>query len=195
MRIDYCVFIWLICSSWAAARRFSPDIDMCLFECQYGTHTFRHRHHQRTCTRPTRCVRLILASWWLTQAAESFPIKAKCQCLCFITAIVIVVVGFISYDFLINLRRRSAHRVEQRPIYRGFALAAAGLGSSPGLGPFAACMSPSLSPCFWHFFSCSTNTIHTKAKKIFKEKKKSYAYTFKPNQQLNHFSKSVLNGR
>ena len=33
-------------------------------------------------------------------------------------------------------------------MYSGFVLAAADLGSTPGLGPFTACHSPSLSPCF-----------------------------------------------
>ena len=52
---------------------------------------------------------------------------------------------------------RLAQLVEQRPMYRGCVLTAVAQGSSPGLGPFAACH-PSLSlPVSCHIFSCSVN--------------------------------------
>ena len=53
--------------------------------------------------------------------------------------------------------RGLAQLVEQRPVCRGFVLTAADPGSTPGLGPFAACHSLVSRPVSCHLFSLTTN--------------------------------------
>ena len=50
------------------------------------------------------------------------------------------------------------------PMYRGFVLAAAPLGSSPSLGPFAACHSSSFSTCL---LSCLQAVLSIRPKKMY----------------------------
>ena len=58
-------------------------------------------------------------------------------------------------------------------MYRGFVLAAADEGSTPSLGPFAVCHSPSLSPCFLSK-SSAVPSIKPKGPKILKERNLYY---------------------
>ena len=50
-------------------------------------------------------------------------------------------------------------------MYRGFFLAAVAPGLSPGLGPFAMCLSMSLSSCFLSYLNLSCQLSRIKAKK------------------------------
>ena len=60
----------------------------------------------------------------------------------------------------------------RRPTYRGFVLAAAAQGSSPGLGPFAACHYPLSQPLSCHVSSCSINKKQPKLKERERERER-----------------------
>ena len=60
-----------------------------------------------------------------------------------------------------------------RPMCQG---SAADLGSTPSPGPFAACHTPSLSPCFCHIFSCTFNKAIKRPQKLLSGKEWTHSW-------------------